>query len=534
MIVKKVPGAKEVQMVYDARDRLIMTQDANLKNAGKWMVTIYDDQNRPINTGLWNSVLTGDQHRTNAFTVTNYPFTISTIPASGFELLSETYYDTYSALPAGLQTFDNSFSASLLAPSNSSFPYPQGYTPMPIARGMITGTKIKVLGTASQFLYTASFYDDKGRVVQAKSQNTTGGVDIVTTQYSYVGQVLVMVQRQQNATAGNPQTHTIITKMEYDDAGRLLQVKKSVSSIINGVTVTKAEQPIVSNQYNTVGQLRSKKLSPTYNSNAGLETLTSEYNIRGWLTGINRGYLLDRGASGYSENYFGFEMGYDKTTTKPGTTSFANAQFNGNISGVIWKSAGDEIRRKFDYGYDNINRLLKADFVQNDAGSTWSNTNMKFSVQMGDGLDPTTAYDANGNIKQLSQYGWKVGTPGALIDQINYAYMNTGNSNKLLAVTDVVTGDNKLGDLTDKNTSADDYLYDDNGNLTIDKNKKITAITYNHLNLPLVITIKKDDGVTDKGTISYTYDASGNKLQKTVLDKTVTPNKTTVTTYVGG
>ncbi|MBK8952827.1 MAG: hypothetical protein IPM85_11655 [Chitinophagaceae bacterium] len=41
MIMKKVPGAGEVYMVYDSRDRLVMTQDASMRNASpaKWMVT---------------------------------------------------------------------------------------------------------------------------------------------------------------------------------------------------------------------------------------------------------------------------------------------------------------------------------------------------------------------------------------------------------------------------------------------------------------------------------------------------------------
>ncbi len=35
MIIKKVPGAGETWMVYDARDRLVMTQDANLQDGGQ-------------------------------------------------------------------------------------------------------------------------------------------------------------------------------------------------------------------------------------------------------------------------------------------------------------------------------------------------------------------------------------------------------------------------------------------------------------------------------------------------------------------
>ena len=54
-----------------------------------------------------------------------------------------------------------------------------------------------------------------------------------------------------------------------------------------------------------------------------------------------------------------------------------------------------------------------------------------------------------------------------------------------------------------------DYAYDVNGNMVKDLNKDIVTsagtngITYNHLNLPEAITIKKDVS-SNKGTITYT------------------------------
>ena len=63
------------------------------------------------------------------------------------------------------------------------------------------------------------------------------------------------------------------------------------------------------------------------------------------------------------------------------------------------------------------------------------------------------------------------------------------------------------------------------------------SITYNHLNLPLVIT------VTGKGTITYTYDAAGNKQKKVTAETNATvpyngtnytSNITTTTTYLDG
>ncbi len=75
-----------------------------------------------------------------------------------------------------------------------------------------------------------------------------------------------------------------------------------------------------------------------------------------------------------------------------------------------------------------------------------------------------------------------------------------------------------------KTTAAVDYTYDVNGNLITDKNKDITAIRYNYLNLPDSIV------VTGKGTIKYQYDAAGNKLKKTTIEGA----KTTVTLYIAG
>ncbi|MEI9911641.1 MAG: hypothetical protein WDO71_19500 [Bacteroidota bacterium] len=38
MIMKKVPGSSVVEMVYDSRDRLVMTRDGIMRDAENWMV----------------------------------------------------------------------------------------------------------------------------------------------------------------------------------------------------------------------------------------------------------------------------------------------------------------------------------------------------------------------------------------------------------------------------------------------------------------------------------------------------------------
>jgi hypothetical protein len=56
------------------------------------------------------------------------------------------------------------------------------------------------------------------------------------------------------------------------------------------------------------------------------------------------------------------------------------------------------------------------------------------------------------------------------------------------------------------------------------------AITYNHLNLTVQITVKNEAGTANKGTIVYTYSASGTKLRKVVTEPGATVNATSTTT----
>ena len=210
----------------------------------KWLVTKYDELNRPIETGLWTNATTFATHRTNALTIYPYPAT-----TSGYELLSVTHYDDYSSIPvaSGLNnSVDGSYTGYIHASINTSPYYAQSIpsTASTKTKGKITWTQTKVVGTASTFLYGLNIYDDNGRLIQVKSTNITTGTDIATTQYSWTDQPLVVVLKHIKAGAVNPQTHIVVSKMEYDDLGRLTSTKKIINSTINGVAVNKPEQTI--------------------------------------------------------------------------------------------------------------------------------------------------------------------------------------------------------------------------------------------------------------------------------------------------
>ncbi|MBY0537300.1 MAG: hypothetical protein K2P88_15720, partial [Chitinophagaceae bacterium] len=300
----------------------------------------------------------------------------------------------------------------------------------------------------------------------------------------------------------------VLTKMEYDHAGRLIKVWKQLNN-------SGTDKLITENVYNELGQLKDKKLGTKPVAGGPLETLNYSYNIRGWMTTINKDYLAGTSTS----SYFGMELAYDKTSSVLSGAAYTAAQYNGNITGTIWKTKGDGVNRKYDFTYDNVNRLTGANFTQNNGGG-WNNSFIDFSVS-------NLTYDANGNIMSMNQKGFKV-TGSSFIDQLTYTYQT--NSNKLIQVTDASNdSQSKLGDFKYTGTKqATDYSYDINGNMVVDNNKAISNISYNQLNLPEIIT------VTGKGSITYTYDWSGNKLKKVTVDTTVKPTLTTTTTYLNG
>ncbi len=538
-IKKKVPGAGEIWMIYDSRDRLVMTQDANMRASAKkqWLYITYDGFNRPVSTGLITDQVNYNNHSFHlnaASTSLTYPI-LANYP--GHEELTMNFYDNYSwlsqygnPLPA---TYNSSYNNYLLQPSNSVWPYPQPNTTVTL-KGFLTGLKTRVLGT-SIFLYTVNFYDDKGRILQIQSSNLTGGTDISTTQYNWTGQPLVTVFRQQK-NGSQAQENIIVTKREYDDLGRLKCIKKNLTNITGSVTISKPEQELVRHEYDKLGQLKSKKIAPAYNGGAGLENLVFDYNIRGWVLGMNRSYLKDNNASGYTGKYFGFELAYDNPVTVSGSSTYYFSQYNGNVAGTSWKSRGDQVRRKYDFEYDAANRFGKAIYSQNTNdgyGGTWNTAAANFSVH---GFDADNnyrlKYDDNGNILTMVQHGIKNLNPDVYIDALRYSYRPA--SNKLDKVSDDWNDPNgQLGDFKDGNNgSTADYNYDNNGNLISDNNKAITGIVYNHLNLPSIIT------VAGKGTITYIYDALGNRLKKITEEPASSLNNnistTTTTLYLNG
>jgi RHS repeat-associated protein len=553
MYAKKAPGAAWVFVVYDLNDRPVFTQDGNMRLNNQWLGTLYDVLNRPVETGMltysggaaalqtYVSSITGTNITSNVVTGT-MPGTPSSFSAT-ITILNNPVPSGYTFTPLTLTSYDgysnttkvyNSTNNSKLNKGTNAYSDALPSSASIMLQGHITSTLVRVIEnpanlTTGVWLETATFYDDKGRSVQTQNTNYKGGLDIVTSMYDFLNKA-VCTYRVHNNPAAGISNFRVQTNMNYDNAGRLATVTKNLNDDANPSVPSTTQRVIATYVYDALGQTKEKKLGQktAYNtapSSTPLEDDIISYNIRGWTKGINwQGYgsaSTSPAVSSSSNKWFGMDVSYD--------WGFTNNQFNGNVAGTSWVSAGDGYQRAYGFGYDNSNRLLFADFNQNFSG-TWAKTDpsdvnfkIDFTTRIGDGATYTSAYDAGGNILAMQHNAVVVNT-SQLLDNLTYSY--NSNSNKINTVSDaaVQPANMNLGDFKDGNTTGSDYGYDVNGNLISDKNKYINgstgvdqtsggAIVYNYLNLPYQVSMQYSNG-TAKGSINYIYDAAGNKLEK--------------------
>lgn len=212
---------------------------------------------------------------------------------------------------------------------------------------------------------------------------------------------------ESNTYHNNGTPITIKDKFSYDTMGRMISQKQTINS--------QAEELIVKNTYDELGQVESKKVGNT--ESTPLQTINYQYNIRGWLTNIN-----DVDAIG--TDLFSLKIHYN-TSEISGSTPL----FNGNISETLWRTTNTYYNgnkaRGYSYKYDALNRITSAGFkIKYSSSSAYVDQNYgNFSLK-------SAAYDKNGNIERLIQSG---NFYSAEIDNLTYDY-DIGN--KLLAVRD--------------------------------------------------------------------------------------------------
>lgn len=531
IIEKKEPGKEKEYIVYDTQDRPILTQNALQRKDNKWTYIKYDFKERVVYSGDYERNISREALQNEINTATGLEFYESKT-SSAVVISGENLYYTNSTFPTDLtkinthvvnyyDDYENILPVGLANKVTTSF----GEESTNNTLGLLTVNKTAVLNT-SHWIITVVYYDDNGRPIYIHKHNPyLETVDIVEYRLDFTGKILET--KETHEKLGN-EAISIFNKLEYDRVGRFLsqnqclakgegrcdstlEADRVLSTAIafdnskteyasNSITLSpgfsvKATtdksyrleitddlyEKIVTNTYDELGRVKAKEVGGK--GSQRLQKVDFAYNIRGWLKKVNDD-------SNDDNDLFNLTLSYNNPTS-------ATPLFNGNISEITWSTQNiDSSTKKYSYEYDALNRLTKAD----DNASKYNTT---------------TSYDQNGNIMVLTRKGHvnNDATVFGLMDDLKYDY----DGNKLMKVMDDTNVD--FG-FKDNEGTEDDYAYDESGNIVSDLNKGITSISYNHLNLPVAIT-------TDKGTITYVYDAAGNKLSKTIDEVASSNNKTT-------
>jgi len=581
-VEKIMPEEQPVWTVYDQAGRVVLRQDGILRDNFDWLFTKYDRKGRVIMTGIYHrgaawsrteaqdfvnaNIGAGktykfyDEHTASV----NHGYTDLAFPStSNCQIYTVNYYDDYNFDNNG--TDDVTFQdAGFSDVDYDDTQYPtdygdykiSGHTPFDRTSDKVTMKKVLLFGSKGNalefdgnktynynppspeniyyhgsvvlspgfrtysdqkvsigpnivvppgtslgnedYLTTVYFYDKYGRVIQTQAQNHLGGSDISSTQYEFSGKVI----RTKLTHTTDYSTVTVYDRFTYDQAGRL------VNSYKNFTSNPALEKLISRNEYNELGQLITKKLDAFPGNNDFLQTVDYRYNIRGWLKSVNN--LSD--PANPEDDLFAFNLYYDNIV---GNELNNTPKYNGNISAMAW---GNTMTSKYayKYEYDNLNRLTEAQTFTN-GNPTWQPTNELRETGI--------TYDLNGNIQSIKRF--KLGTQ-ELIDDLTYSY-DAAKGNMLYRVEDAVPNTTATSyDFEEtEGIHGQEYFYDHNGNLWMDMNKGI-VITYNYLNLP--VEVKWNASPSKR--IEWMYDATGNKLRKTVYS--ATGEATNIINYANG
>ncbi|WP_228455402.1 DUF6443 domain-containing protein, partial [Chryseobacterium sp. Tr-659] len=363
LVEKRLPGKGWEYMLYDKQDRLVGTQDTELKKKGQWLYTKYDQFGRVAFTGISEGgARSSEQTLVNNFPTnnvqrTNFPFfnregmdvyydPNGTYPnVVWVKLLSVNYYDSYPAY-----SFSPSFPSSIQGePVLTETPTSDGRS----TKGLPVMSFVKNIED-DNWTKSYTYYDQKGRAIATHSINHLGGYTRTESKLDFAGVPRQTITRHKRL---NTDTERTITEtFEYDHQNRLLVHKHQVDN-----------QPVeilVQNTYNELSQLTNKKVGGTLSS--PLQNVDYAYNIRGWMTKINDPKNLGGKLFGYEIKYNNVEGLEVPNTNYPNQK--VKPRYNGNIAEIDWKTStvtNDNLRR-YGYVYDNLNRLT-AGFYQKDS-----------------------------------------------------------------------------------------------------------------------------------------------------------------------
>ena len=456
-VIKKLPGCKAILMKYDKADRLIFSQDGNQHDKKEWSLFLYDAFGRHVISAVCKLQTVPDVSNmvvlasfTGSGAIAGYTVNLNFTP---IYLTSVDYYDDYRFINSvsTLEKVKIQYNAMIV-----------GYDKQYIggAKGLLTGRRIYSLDASDKYTITSYYYDNYGRMVQMHTSNHLGGFDDEYRAYNFSGTIR---QKLHIHTVPDKPVLREVYSYTYDHVNRILTTSHKLNDL--------PERILLSNSYDEIGRLQKQSKAT--------ETSVYTYNVRDRLTGI-------------SGKFFSETLAYN---TAVGDVSPQVPSYNGNISAMQWKAGLEKIMRSYQFRYDYVNRLTHALYGEGN------------NITINDKYNEILTYDLMGNILTLRRHG-KHDSGFGLIDKLAYKY----NGNQLIKVTDAATTSvTSYGafQFVDGADEENEYVYDANGNMTEDFNKKISKIEYNLLNLPTKLQFSFGH------MAEYSYDGAGRKLSVT-------------------
>ena len=505
MTEKRIPGKGSEYMVYDPAGRLVATQDSIQRLDSRWILTRYDSLSRITHT--YRSAQTQRAALEAVFRNSPYPSVYShtanvTLTSSSFGKAGNSFsngnlyspdipsYLAFSPVSGVAETADiDSRTASLLLYDKT-----------------LSLNTMNSSAAQRKYRERAYYYDSKGRVIQTVERLPDGETLRTSVKYDFTGNPLTTVQTC--SRAGN---QTLKQTFEYDSRGRKISSSAKMNASANPATNPVAKTfSAVNYTYDELGRLTGSErgktaqadsfvLSPS--STSPVLSTSLNYNIQGWMT--TQTDVLKKGTSQYDiVNIYSQTLRYHDaqkaSTTKSYDgliTEWETTQYSNGTDFTLPGSTAD--RYIYAYSYDSFGRLTES---ARYAGFS-VNPNNIFT-------EKNLTYDRNGNILTLTRYG-----NGNATIKDNFTYSYDGNQLKKLDGTfngSAINHTAQSGGNTIQTPGTADYIYDGNGNMTLDALRNI-SLTYDINNL--VSTVSRNDTLLS----TYHYLADGTKYK--VIDR---------------
>ena len=489
----QMPNGQELSYQYDALDRLVLTidrmdttaqyvYDANdnvvesIDGEGNHTYFTYDAMNRLVQT-------TDANGGASQYTYDNNGNILTFTDANG-----HTTTFTYDALNRQLTTTDAlGHTTAHVYDANGNM------TSITDAKGQATSYTYDANGQLTQIAFadgkTRAFeYDGNGNVVRQKDEAnryTTFTYDALNrlTQKTYPDNSTHQFTYDLNGNILSAVNANATVQFTYDAAGQVL------SETLNGVATTYS--------YNT----RQRTMDITY---PGGRSITEQYDYRGRLAAIveNQNNVV---TFNYNNNNFLTQRTYQNGT---------NSNYTYDILNRLTRIADNPQVMDVEMTYDPVGNILsKKDLLHPNRSEayTYDAVNQLIGFKKG---EMTTGVEIPNPMRQIQYVLDAVGNHSAVTEDGQTTTYTANNRNAYSAVS---------------GTSNYTPQYDANGNLSQDDHHTYTYDFDNHL-------ISVDNG----NTATYTYDALGRRIQKTVVESSVVdpsvvePVETTVHYYYAG